>query len=383
MDCSNILYEYEDHRKYITEFYYVAVSTTKDMVFLKCELDTSVIYNIITISDIKILIILNQEDLDYLVSKLKHLFNPYDEFVVQGLEFSLDLCIENVLNVQENLVMYEFTMEEHELKMKRENESLLAIQAIKNIRDQIVNDELTKEDREKEARRLKYYKSQKQSVAPDLKSMCLKLRKFMKNKEQSIGYFIDMIVKGVICDLAGIKDITPTLYQWKMQVANLLLGVIEASKYSNMTNELFRLNRHYTSEHENSRENIHDYLNLCAINNHDKKKDYGIVNDFVTSHATKFWIELYEFVGNDKIYIERARFIYLMRYHILSCRWMNFDRTLDISNFMVKHHETFSPLYQETMILILMARSDPESLFFMLPFEHINSIIIHVLDSNI
>lgn len=84
----------------------------------------------------------------------------------------------------------------------------------------------------------------------------------------------------------------------------------------------------------------------------------------------------------DIISIEKIRFKYFMT---RMCHYSSFspDKVPFITEFLCKNHETFGPLYRETMKLVIMSRYDFGSNFSLLQFDHMATINKFVLEPNI
>jgi hypothetical protein len=107
-------------KEFDSDFYYVAMKTTKRPMDLVYELKKSIeIYNIISISNIVIFILSSETRMELTRTSLSELFDPKGTFDVCGEGFSVELCIDMVKQSDSMIPEYN---EYHNEALKREEQ---------------------------------------------------------------------------------------------------------------------------------------------------------------------------------------------------------------------------------------------------------------------
>jgi hypothetical protein len=101
------------NRNDIYDFYYVALRTSKSTSSLQNIIPEELLYNIIFLEqDTKIFIVTTLEKLCELIELLRKVFNHDDGFYVSGEGYTIQLCIEYVIECIPAMILYEYTQEE-------------------------------------------------------------------------------------------------------------------------------------------------------------------------------------------------------------------------------------------------------------------------------
>ena len=108
----------------IFDFQYVAINTVKDVKYLRNCLDNEgvKVFNILAMSDIKILVVYGETEQQKARKALSNLFDVENTFDVYGDGFTVDLCVEEVMSNSDKLAFYSKTLKDKEDDLEKQKE---------------------------------------------------------------------------------------------------------------------------------------------------------------------------------------------------------------------------------------------------------------------
>ncbi len=350
---------------YISDFYYIAIKTTKDSIFLKSTF--KIIYGIITIDDIQILIVNSENEMSILMSQIASTFGKPNTSPICGQSYCTELCIEDVLNRKHELKLYMNTVDE----IIRQNECLDATRSVSKLRIKSINQDSVQPKITRKQRNINVFNHN--------------IRKFFAGK--NFEYYFDILIPEILVE--GIENgFYLSLNQWRQNLVIVLIKYLNVCiDASDLINSLMTLSRkYYDNEILKIQIDIPDRDSMMVQYS---EHNWNDITKYTPIEFTEYLQHqlTHRCVKNNDLVLETFNncdcpliFVYepLPRgmFSGLIYNTPQSEEEQFICNYLSRYDETFIPLYREIIALLLMSCYDDSC--SLLPLD-LMKIIVRIL----